>query len=84
MKADELMQIATRLANQAFVRYWLHWNYPCEDKWLMAIEVRGRWGRAVEVPDLIKKGFEWDEFDGRHYIERDKEEVDEQVIQQTI
>src|SRR4051812_26651416 len=54
--ADELKRIALRLANQAWVRYWLHWNYPVESPWLMAIQARDAHGMGVRIPDLEARG----------------------------
>jgi len=78
--ATELMKIATRLANQAHVRYWLHWNYPREDPWVMAIQAygcAGHWGEIepIQIPDLVRLGFEWDDEDLRYYIDRDTSEL---------
>ncbi len=70
MRAEELQRIATRLANQCFVRYWLHWNHPYEPH-NMAIECRDRWMEPMQISDMEKYGFEWDEIDRRYYIERD-------------
>ena len=70
MRAEQLQQIATRLANQCFVRYWLHWNYPYEPHY-MAIECRDFRMQPMQVSDMGKYGFEWDEVDRRYYIERD-------------
>lgn len=77
--ATELMKIATRLANQAHVRYWLHWNYPVEDPWVMAIQAY-QWNcfgkiESKEIPDLVRLGFEWDDVDKQYYIDRDTSEL---------
>ena len=71
VKAEELQRIAVRLSNSSWVRYWLHWNYPLVDPWMMAIDVReykfddkGRQQLAsVRVDDLIKLGFHYDEYE---------------------
>jgi hypothetical protein len=60
MNPTELQRIATRLGNQAWTRHWLHYNRPCEDPWLMAIQVVGftREGlRPVRVLALERLGF---------------------------
>jgi hypothetical protein len=49
---EELHRIVVRLANQGWVRYWLHWNYPVETPWLMAIQIRDAHGWDVSIPDL--------------------------------
>lgn len=77
--ATELMKIATRLANQAHVRYWLHWNYPVEDPWVMAIQAY-KWNshmeiESVQIQDLVRLGFEWDDVDEQYYIDRDTSEL---------
>ncbi len=68
--ASELQRIALRLSNQCFVRHWLHWNYPCVDPWVMAIECRDAKHNPIRVKDLDQAGFEWDEEDKRHYVDR--------------
>lgn len=55
----EFKRVALHLANQAYVRYWMHWNYPVESPWLVAISVRDALGRDVEVKALA----EWDRTD---------------------
>lgn len=39
MTLDRFERIVLRLAIQAPVRYWTHWNYPVRDPWLMALKV---------------------------------------------
>jgi hypothetical protein len=57
----ELRRIVLRLANQGWVRYWVHWNYPVESPWLMAIQVRDAHGWDVSIRDLAT----WDIVDVR-------------------
>ncbi len=78
MKADDLKSLATRLANECHCRYWLHWNYPVEDPWVMRLEVRnhvttteGTELKPVQVQGLAELGMEWDPIDGCYYIDRD-------------
>lgn len=52
MTADELQRIAMRLSNSGWCRYFLHWSYPAQDPWLMAVQVRDADGRPVEVKEL--------------------------------
>ena len=73
MKADELQRIATRLSNQCFVRHWLHWNTPYHPV-VMAIECRDWRCKPMQIQDMEKHGFEWDELDQRYYAYRDEEE----------
>ena len=83
MTADELQRIVVRLSNSSWTRYWLHWNYPLVDPWMMAIDVReyrfddkGRQQLiSVCVEDLVKRGFRYDEYECVHLIERTKGEV---------
>lgn len=56
MRADELMRIATRLANSCFVRYWLHWNHPYDPHY-MAIECRDFRMQPMQVRDMDRYGF---------------------------
>lgn len=64
MTADELQRVARMLGNQSWCRYFLHWNYPTEAPWEMAIscvefEMRGnaRMSNPCPVPDLLPMGF---------------------------
>jgi hypothetical protein len=70
MTASRLQEIVLRLANVSFVRYHLHWNHPCRNPWVMAIQARDREGRPVHVLPLDAIGFEWDEDDRMHFIDR--------------
>lgn len=75
MTATELQNIVLRLANSGYVRYWLHWNYPHREPWVMAVSTlempADRSGlRPVKCDDLIRKGFEWDAEDRMHYVYR--------------
>ena len=64
MTATEIQNIARRLANSCWVRYWLHYNYPQESPWLMAISIMG----AKEIGDinieLTRLSFEYMAGDG--------------------
>lgn len=74
MTAQGLRDIASKLANHAFVRYWFHWNYPQTVPWQMAIEIvrlNETTYEPVRVPDLDRMEFEWSDKDGRYYIYRD-------------
>jgi hypothetical protein len=68
MTIDELQRFALRLANAGWTRYWMHYNYPCRDPWLMAIEVIDHHGLPAHIPDLEGLGFSH-EF-GRYVIAR--------------
>ena len=39
MTAAKLQSIALRLANGVPTRYWLHYNYPSQEPWTMALQV---------------------------------------------
>jgi hypothetical protein len=74
MTAKKLQDIAVRLSNAAWVRHWLHWNYPTRSPWVMAIQVRDVEGRSIHIRSLDTIGFEWDEDDQMHYIDRTDED----------
>lgn len=40
LKAGEFQNLFLVLANQCPARYWMHWNYPNKNPWLMAIQVQ--------------------------------------------
>lgn len=56
MSAEELKRIVLMLSNQAFVRYWLYYNYP-EDPPLMAIAIMGISDLRHLSDELKNKGF---------------------------
>lgn len=87
MTADELQRIVVRLADQSWVRYWLHWNFPRQGPWLMAIQLKDTVAgvpgndrmRNKLVADLLGLGFTYksDAFNpglGLHVIERTNED----------
>jgi hypothetical protein len=57
--ASVLQGIALGLGNIGWCRYWLHWNYPQQQPWLMALDVRDVGGEPAELyePDLRRRGF---------------------------
>ena len=81
MSASKLQRIVLTLANGSHVRYWLHWNYPCEKPWVMAVEIlrfncdaaEGPTDRmvGVQAEGMERHGFTWDEHDKRYYVDRD-------------
>jgi len=75
MCADTLQRHVARLSNSGFVRHWLHWNYPQETPWIMAIECRDNNGLVVKVRDLIAEGYVWCPKEKRHYVNRETEEL---------
>jgi predicted Zn-ribbon and HTH transcriptional regulator len=58
MTADQLQSIAMLLSRSGWVRHWLHFNYPQESPWLMAIDVRDHNNRPLELNgEMEKSGF---------------------------
>ena len=57
MTASKLQSIVRNFARGAWVRYWLHWNYPEREPWMMAIQARDDSGSVHEIPDLERVGF---------------------------
>lgn len=66
LSLEALQAIVRVLANQAFVRYWAHWNYPCESGWEMAIALRDR-SRSLDSSELEAAGFRRVFSDGQAY-----------------
>lgn len=58
MTANELQDIVRLLANQTYTRYWLHFNYPQKEPWLMAISVRDP-SRILDT-EMQERGFSID------------------------
>lgn len=53
MTLQELQHKYVRLlANKIWIRYWIHYNYPIQDPWIMAIQARDDNGKPQELPDL--------------------------------
>lgn len=74
MTADRLRDMAGLLSNGCWCRYWLHWNHPQEDPWLMAlslIELR-EFGVAVDRtiygPDFEKEDFRIEHREGLRFL----------------
>lgn len=63
MTADCLQNYAIRLGNSAWCRHWMHWNYPEQDPWLMAISLLDIKGRPTTA-GLEVHGFARVEHDG--------------------
>lgn len=68
--------VVLRLANIVPVQYWMHWNYPQQTPWLMAVKVypTNQFQRANDwelfVENLAKRGLRWDERDRIFTVER--------------
>lgn len=56
MTVAELRQIVILLANSCYVRYWVHYNYPNQSPWLMAISVQSDNVEQL-AKELGEKGF---------------------------
>ena len=72
MTLERFERIVLRLANQTAVRYWIHWNYPCRDPWVMALKC----GRTTEdeADDLVRHGLTWDEVNRVFFCYRKNED----------
>lgn len=57
MTLEELQNIVLAIANHSHCRYWVHWNYPCENPWIMAINVDGYKPQSF-FNEMRDKGFE--------------------------
>jgi hypothetical protein len=60
MELTELQRIVLKLANQCHVRYWIHWNHPEQQPWLMAIHLVNysfQLDSANLNKELAEKGF---------------------------
>lgn len=49
LKAGEFQNLFLVLANQFPARYWMHWNHPNKDPWLMAIQVQNGFDPNVRL-----------------------------------
>ena len=58
MTAQRLQSLVLLLSRSCFVRHWLHWNYPAQEPWLMALQVKGAGDQFNGLADeLTKSGF---------------------------
>lgn len=55
--ADKLQSLVLRLSNQCYVRHWLHYNYPEESPWLMAIALHNHPNFSILEEELTAIGF---------------------------
>jgi hypothetical protein len=56
--ADQLQSIAMQLSRSGWARHWVHFNYPQQSPWLMAIDVRDHEGKPLELEgEMEKLGF---------------------------
>lgn len=56
LTADQFQRIATVVSNKAFCRHWLHFSYPSQEPWLMALQIRDHDGIPIEMEGLEEKG----------------------------
>jgi hypothetical protein len=49
MTSDRLQSIARRLGNSFWCRHWLHFNYPLQEPWLMAVSCLDGDGNPLNV-----------------------------------
>ena len=76
MPLSELQDICASLANSCHVRYWIHWNRPMTNPWLMAVEcICPPSIKGVKAQGMEERGFTWNEHDERFYIERDTSDM---------
>lgn len=69
MPVDAFQNIVLVVANQTFMRYWMHWNYP-SDPQMMVIQTRD------SFDDLLNHGFRKDESGiNRYYIFKENNPV---------
>lgn len=78
MTLERFERIVLRLANQTAVRYWIHWNYPYQSPWVMAVRAYPTNGfnptEEKLTADLAAHGLEWDEDDRQFYADRTNED----------
>src|SRR5690606_7584118 len=82
---EQHRRIAERFCNQGWTRYWIHFNYPQESPWLMALcsieltlvgsALEASAGRVYER-DLTERGYRKEVRDGLEYwiVERTNED----------
>jgi hypothetical protein len=62
MTLDKLQSIVMRLANAAPTRYWVHFNYPRQDPWQMAVKTSERPAQSGALHRQMNDlGFTWHE-----------------------
>ncbi|MBI4784506.1 MAG: hypothetical protein HY785_24790 [Oscillatoriophycideae cyanobacterium NC_groundwater_1537_Pr4_S-0.65um_50_18] len=59
MTPTELKRIASKLSNQCFTRYWLHYNYPADPP-IMMIAIFGNADINKLDQEMAEKGFKFD------------------------
>lgn len=82
MTLEDLRKIARTLSNTYWCRYWIHWNWPTEEPWEMALsclemQCLGQEvvHRPVYLSSLEEKGFTEEVRDGLiYYVVRRTEE----------
>ncbi len=69
MVIAELQRIVLRVSNQVLCRWYAHFNYPCEEPWLMAIEIPTGFANGYFETEIIQQGFNlWSRYDTTIYV----------------
>lgn len=64
------------LSNQAWTRYWIHWNYPQESPWKMGLSFHdGKFGQNLKKI-LIREGFHFETQEEHEYAVIDRDKLD--------
>ena len=68
MTLEDLLSIVVWLSNQCFVRYWAHWNYPCESPWFMGLSLLSGGDLSALIAELKEKGLTYQGSDGLTHL----------------
>jgi hypothetical protein len=74
MTLDRLQGIVLRLANVVPVRYWMHFNYPCQEPWHMAVKIYPAIPPSQFRHEMKSLGGRWDDNDLLWTFERTNED----------
>lgn len=78
MTLSDFERTVLLFANHTPTMYWMHWNYPCQEPWVMALKVYRTTG--FNPPDealadqLRQRGLEWDEVNRVYVCRRTNED----------
>lgn len=75
MTIDQFERLVLKLANQTPTRYWKHWNYPDESRWLMAVTIPAKGAPTAELEGMgLARLMEFRDYgNATFFIERDRE-----------